>query len=193
MEDFSAQSDVGLLRSRIQEISAKEKEDIQKVQDEIKDRINHIKSEAKAALDVLSKELLLKEQEFYTSKSFEGYENTEIKDLDELSLSQLIFLVYKIFGTHQRTSSYWRGSNVLSRQYIYGDVSYGVLGDSEFQNKLRSWLQKHSCTYCKSIIHAKSECPKLAAKHCSVCHKQGHTADKCNDIDALRRRYKRRY
>lgn len=133
----------------------------------------------------------MKEQEFYTSKVFEGYENIQINDLDELSLPQLIFLVYKIFGIRQRTSPDWRGTYVLSRGYTYGDVSYGILNDSQFENKLRNWLHDHSCTYCKSVFHMKSECPKLAAKRCSVCRRQGHTARRYTDIDALRRCCKR--
>lgn len=40
-------------------------------------------------------------------------------------------------------------------------------------------LRALSCKYCHSLWHEKRVCPKLQAKNCTACGKQGHIKDHC--------------
>lgn len=202
MDEFSELPEIISLRCKIGEIREKEKEDTQKIQNEIKDRLEEVKIDADAAVKELTKELVKKQEEFFSLGCFEGYEFTTVKDLCKLSLTQLTFLVYRFFGVHQVTDTSWRGSPLLSRHYVYGDVSVGTLDDKGFNRRLTHWLSQHSCTYCYSVCHTSSQCtsckycksishtidvcPKRPAKCCDVCKRYNHDTSECRDVDALR-------
>lgn len=131
----------------------------------------------------------LEERAEYEAKKFDYDPMLTTDQLEGFTLRQYEYIVYSIHGMGA-TRNYGTlrcQVSIFSRDYTYGDVSYGVFSDTQYMGVLRDYLTKHACTYCKQIAHTKLKCPKLLAMKCSACQQQGHLLRKCRDVDALRR------
>ena len=64
------------------------------------------------------------------------------KQYDELTITQLEYMIYKMqgidFQRRERAASY----SIFSRDYTYGDVSYGIMTDTEYERVLRPEIDK---------------------------------------------------
>ena len=64
------------------------------------------------------------------------------KQYDELTIPQLEYMIYKMrgidFQRRERAASY----SIFSRDYTYGDVSYGIMTDTEYERVLRHEIDK---------------------------------------------------
>ncbi len=98
--------------------------------------------------------------------SFDGWDQTTISQLAQLTDPQIRFLFLK---TGRRDPTLVQGESAISaEQYskaitrmMYSDMIYGA------------------CTYCKLVMHSKYQCPALLKKTCSACHMQGHDMSHC--------------
>lgn len=191
MDDFKELPDVNFLFSKINDIEQQVEKDIQKIKLNVTNKIDKIESDARIKINKLKLQIEKKKVEFYLSGQYDKYETATIYDLDHLTLQQLIFLVYKIFGENAKCENF-RDGPVLSRFFIYGDVSYARHGDEAFKCKLVGWLGDKSCEYCGYLSHYDGTChirdTEQKTKQCTVCYKQGHRLSECRDLIALRKR-----
>ena len=161
---------------------------------ELEEKYHREQKELEEKLDRPINEKKLKaiamQEAFILSGQFEGYENTTKEQLETLSLSQLIFLAYKIYGYTCKTIGDARRDSrstpTISREYIYGDVSYGRLDDFQFREKLIDRLESGECSHCRSLFHLKEKCPEILKRLCIACKKSGHYLEECEDLKAIR-------
>ena len=116
---------------------------------------------------------------------FEGFEQTGKDDLEKLTLSQLIFLGFKVHGyDHDNSISVSYSAPLLKRKYSSYDS--WQLSDSQFKDKIIQFLKRNSCSMCGNVFHKLLSCPKYLIKKCIACSGLGHYVSECDDLVRLR-------
>jgi hypothetical protein len=113
-------------------------------------------SDRQAELDRGHKLLLELRFELETGVPLKALKRCEVPQLSDRALDLLILYLYKVpylnFG--------------VSKNQYYGAVVQMI-------------INHHSCVYCNSIHHTKSQCPILQRKRCFRCKCLGHVASHC--------------
>ncbi len=90
--------------------------------------------------DELKKLQTEQKTKIFEMKHFEGFESVTEAKLKSLEFSQLEYLVFKQFGPDATVGSGIYRVPVLSKHYVYGDVSTRTLSDDEYRSKLSQYL-----------------------------------------------------
>ena len=110
--------------------------------------------------------------DYYDTLHFDGYEKTKKSDLKDMTLRQIMYLVYKYYGV----------CNFMERLCVVGDGGIMRCNDETLKSRLIHYsLNVHDvgCSYCKEIFHKNKNCPLLAKKYCTTCQTNGHDVKTC--------------